>query len=654
MNRSIKTALAVFFVLVIVFCANTFMQKAFKRAKIDVTEQKIYSLSDGTKHILAKLNQPITLKLYYAKTAALKGPDQIRFFNIYYEFVKSLLDEYEAMGNNKIILEDIDPRPFSKEETDALAYGLRKFPITEEENFFFGLVVQTQFGVEKTIPFFAPDRQNFVEYDISYLIDTAITRTKKKIGIISSLPVTGDDVSGYMAQMMAMQGQKPKSAWTFVEQLKGGNYEVSSIDESVNEIKDVDILLVVHPKDLAQNTLFAIDQFVVGGGRAIIMVDPYAFVDQPDPQARMPGQMPSQSSNLNSLLKKWGVEMKEDEFAGDRSLAIDTPSGQDQRVSPLIGYLNLKDECFNKDNAISANLNDVRVLFSGVLDISDVEGVNVEPILTTTNRGNSWQASPYELMMPNAQSLMRKFTPGDKPVNIACLITGKLQTNFPDGVDVEEPKDEDASEPAEDQEQEAKTVHLSPTETTSEDCAVVVFADVDFISDMVAYRDAFFGSKMTLGDNSTTLLNSIEHISGSSDLLSIRSRGTHKRPFVVVDEIELAAQASSAEEEAKIQAEIAGFQKELNEILANAKGQEQDVIGSSIISKKKEIELKIREAQARLQNVKLKERVHLEKLGTKLQNINMLLAPSVILLVAIGLWIARTTRKRSYISKRAD
>jgi ABC-type uncharacterized transport system involved in gliding motility auxiliary subunit len=225
MNRTIRAIIGAFFVLLITFCAISICQNIGKALKFDVTEQKLYTLSDGTRAILAKLHQPIKAKLYYAKTAALKGPDQIKYFNNYYEVVRALLEEYAVAAEGMIDLQVIDPRPFSEDELQALRYGLTRFPITEEENFFFGLVVQTQFGVEKVIKFFSPDRQNFVEYDISYLIDTAITRQKKRIGIMSSLPVMGDDVSPYMARMMRMQGQELKPPWTFVQQLRR-QYEV--------------------------------------------------------------------------------------------------------------------------------------------------------------------------------------------------------------------------------------------------------------------------------------------------------------------------------------------------------------------------------------------------------------------------------------------
>src|SRR4030042_624277 len=325
-NRTIQAIIGAVLVLVIVFSAISVCQNIGKSLKADVTGQRLYTLSDGTRAILSKLHQKIVLKLYYAKTAALKGPDQVKYFNNYYEYVKSLLEEYVAVSKGMVELQVIDPRPFSQDESDALQYGMKRFSITEEESFFFGLVVRTLFGVEKAIPFFSPDRQNFVEYDISYLIDTAITRQKKRLGIMSSLPVMGQDISPYMAQMMRMQNRQPEPPWTIVEQLRR-KYEVTSVPADVNEITDVDILLVIHPKELPQQTLFAIDEFVLKGGKMVVCIDPHCMVDRPDQMAMQMGRMPSSKSNLTVLLKTWGLEMAEDTFAGDRSVMLPWPGG---------------------------------------------------------------------------------------------------------------------------------------------------------------------------------------------------------------------------------------------------------------------------------------------------------------------------------------
>jgi ABC-type uncharacterized transport system involved in gliding motility auxiliary subunit len=498
MNRTVSVIIGIILILVITFCAISICQNIGKSLKIDVTEQNLYTLSDGTKAILSKLNQPVKVKLYYAKTAALKGPDRIQYFNNYYQFVKALLEEYASEAKGMIDLQIIDPRSFSEDEVQALRYGLKRFPITEEENFFFGLVVQTQFGVEKVIPLFSPERQSFVEYDISYLIDTAITRQKTKIGVLSSLEVMGSDVSGYMAQMMQMQGQRPKPAWTLVEQLRR-QYEVKGIAADVDEIKDVDILLVIHPKDLPEKTMFAIDQFVLKGGRAIVCVDPHCFADPPDQTAMQRGVPSSQNSDMNRLLRNWGVEMPPKTFAGDRNLAQKASIMENQRPQKLIGFLNLTSQCFNTDSVAMADLNQVRMLFSGILkevdnsdNKEDENKINRKPLLFTTNRGNSWTlSSPYELMMLNPPQLMQKFVDGTEPVTMGYLLTGKFKSSFPEGIEIEVETDEEKSsneskEPGEEMEAAKKRV-TGITEAT-EDCTVAVFADVDFISDTMAYQ----------------------------------------------------------------------------------------------------------------------------------------------------------------------
>ena len=659
MNRTIRAIMGAGFVLVIVFSAISICQSIGKPLKLDITDQKLYTLSDGTKAILAKLNQPIRAKLYYAKTAAIKGPDQIRFFNNYYEFVKALLEEYVTVSNGMVELEIVDPRPFTDDEEDALKYGLRRFPITEEESFFFGLVVQTQFGVEKAIPFFSPERQNFLEYDISYLIDTAITRQKKTIGVMSSLPVMGDDVTGYMAQMMMRQGQQPKPAWTIVEQLRK-QYEVKTVPADVNDINDVDILLVIHPKNLPEKTLFAIDQYVLKGGRTIVCVDPHCFSDRP---AQMQMQMQMQhdsSSDLNVLTRTWGLEMPAKTFAGDRSLASMAAIRANQRPERIIGYLNLTPEgqCFAQDNVITAELNRVRILFSGVLkEVADSNeakdgDLNIKrtPIVTTTDRGGTFTISnPYELMILDGPGLMRKFADGTEPKAIGYLITGRLKSSFPDGIKVES----ESPDPNDPNETVTTTRRVAGLKEAEQDCAVVVFSDVDFISDNMAYQNSFFG-KVVVGDNATLMLNAIDDLSGSSDLVSIRSRGNFKRPFTVVEEIERKAEAETAEEVEKINLQIAGFQSELQSILNTAKEGQEEVIGSSIAQKKKQVELKIHQAQRQLRQVKMTRREKIEHLGNRLRQANMLAAPMVILIIAILLGIRRGMRKRHYISHSSD
>ena len=499
----------------------------------------------------------------------------------------------------------------------------------------------------KTIPFFAPDRQNFVEYDISYLVDTAIAKQKKRVGVLSSLPVMGDDVTGYMAQMMQMQGQKPKAPWTIIEQLRG-KYDVAKVEADVNEIKDVDILVIIHPKQLKDQTLFAIDQYVLRGGRVIVLEDTHCISDRPEQSQMQYQQMPVTNSELNRLTMAWGIEMPENTFAGDRDLAIVASLTANASPEKIIAFLGLKSDCFNKDTVVTSNLNDVRMLFAGVLrPVSDPNiGTKLTPIIHTTNRGNSWSvSSPYELMMPDAAGWMRKFVDGTSAVNMGYLITGRFKSAFPGGIEVEQASS-DPNKPAE----KKKVTGLTQA---SGDCAVIVISDVDFVSDILAYQQTFFGSQV-VGDNSTLLVNAIDDLAGSNELIAIRSRGNFQRPFTKVDAIESEAEKASSEEESRINAKIEGFQQELNKIASSAKEGDEELIGKSILEKKNKVELEIRAAQGELRMVKANKNKKIEQLGNSLRNFNMLVAPSAILIIAIVLGIRRNVRRRHYISHASD
>lgn len=658
MNRTTRAFLAIFFIAVIAISAVSITQNAARSIRADITEQKIYTLSEGTKAILAGLTQPITVKLFYTKTAAMQGPDDIRIYNNYYAFIKALLEEYAAQSNGKLTLEVIDPRPYSEEEMAAIRYGLRRFSMTAEENFFFGLVVQTPFGATRIIEFFALDRQQFAEYDISYLIDTAVTRQKKRIGVLSSLPVMGD--SGYMAQMMQMQGQQPKQKWGILTQLER-KYELISVPTDTETIEGVDLLLVIHPKDFAEKTQFAIDQFILKGGRAAVLLDPHCVLDGPDRMARMSGQSHSSASNLPRLLEAWGLEMPENTFAGDRELAVIGSTAANRRPEKIIGILKFEGakESFNRSHTISANLNEVIMMFPGVLKpIASSEGqtgLTLLPLVTTTAKGNTWRINgPHELMMPDYTEFMRRFFDGTAPVATGYLVSGQFKTAFPDGIMLEAEKEGETDDQNDQNEDKPKTRHVTGLTESLEPGAVVVLSDVDFISDIVAYQRTIFGLT-TVGDNGALLQNILEDISGSANLISIRSRGNFKRPFTRVDAIEAKADAETAEEEARIVAQIKEFERQLNERIRSLEGENKgELINQTIVEEKRAIELQLIEAEKRLRDVKMQKREQLESLKNRLRNFCTLPGPVLTLLIAIGLGIHRSIRRRYYISHASD
>ena len=657
MNRTTRAILGILFVVVIAISAISISQNLGKQIRFDITERGLYTLSEGTKEILANLKQPVTLKLFYTKTAAMKAPDQIRFYNNYYTYVRALLEEYETQAKGKVNLEIIDPRPYSEEELAAIRYNLRRFNITEDESFFFGLVLQTQFGVTKTIEFFSPDRQEFVEYDISYLIDTAVTRQKTRLGILSSLPVTGD--SEYMLRMMQMQGQQGNRKWGIVSHLEK-QYEVSMVPTDTDTISDVDLLLVIHPKALSEQTRFAIDQFLLQGGRTVVCVDPHCIADPPDRQQQLSGIQHEASSNLPDLLKAWGLEMPADTFAGDRSLSVIGSPSPNERPEKILSILKLTadENCFNQEHPIVADLREVTMVFPGVLNrleqSPENSDLNYAPLLMTSDKGNTWSVeSPFELMSPDYGAFMRRFRDGTESVKMGYMVTGHFKSAFPEGIVVSTQTEGQVSDENADPNEPAEKTITGLTES-SESGAVVVISDVDFLGDMVAYQRTIFGLA-TVGDNSTLLMNVLENLSGSDRLISIRSRGNYSRPFTVVEDIEMKAEEETLEKSRAIEAQIAVFEQQLNEKLQSLDGENRgELINQTILEEKKDIELKLRDAEKQLRDIKMQKRQRVEQLKERMRFYCTIPGPILTLCIAVALGIYRSIKRRRYISHASD
>ena len=669
MKRTHRAVLAAVFIAIIVACGVLILDKIVRRLRFDLTEHKSFTLSQGTRNILAGLNQPVSLKLYYAKVAAMKGPEAIRYYNNYYHYVRSLLEEYQALAKGKLTFDDIDPRPFTDNEEEAMTHGVKRFPLSEDENFFFGLVVQTELGKEKVIPFFEPNRQEFVEYDISKLIVSVTRRDKKKVGVLSSLPVMGPaDMSPYMMQMMQMQGKPPEQPWTITTHLED-QYELEAVKADAGEIADdLDFLMVVHPKELPEKTLFAIDQFVMKGGKLLVFVDPHCISDRPAQQPGNPyaAMGHKTASDLNKLLSHWGVEMEQDVIAADPTLAIKGAVRRDARPTPILTYLALTNECVNPQEIVTADLHDLKMVFAGVLTETGDADTTVTPLLQTTKASGTWRpAGPFELMMLDPAAIQRGFVDRSERLMLACRITGKFTTSFPDGIadaaddaddgDHDEKPDDNedtaASPPA--SEDEGKDAEKKPgvIREAAPDAMVIVVADVDAISDMVAYQESFFGTS-PVGDNAPLVFNALDYLSGSGDLIAVRSRGRFSRPFEKVDEIEGEAEKATEDEVQAINAKISDYQDKLRN-LGDA-GDEKDVklVQSKALAERQNIQEEIRKARKDLNRLEADKREDIEKLGTKLRTLNMVVAPAVVLLIAIVLGAARYVAARNYAARR--
>jgi len=719
-NTTLRTALAAIAVLLITVCSILIVGRIVGRARIaDLTEDNLYTLSNGTRNILKKLNQPVHLTLYYSRAAARKGPEQIRYWNNYFLYVRDLLNEYVDRAGGKITLAITDPRPYTEAEEEALRYGIKRFQLSQDEAFFFGLVASTELGKDEVIEFFEPERQEFVEYDVSKLLVSLMQREKKKIGVIANVPIMGTDMSPYMMQMLRMQGRQPEKPWTIVGHIQQ-NYEMEKVEIKDDDPKvpaDVDFLMVVHPKELDKKTQFAIDQYVMNGGKVMLFVDPHCLQDRPMMQQPQMQMQHRANSSLNDLTETWGVRLEPDKIAVDRTLAVPVPLRPNASPVKFPPYLALSDDNVSKEEVITANLHTMRMLYPGALTKIDGTGTEVRALIQTSKVGTTWKpSSPFELQFPDPDTINKAITDGTEPIMLACMITGKFKTNFPDGFDVEVKDDEangddkneadgdkgeagkkgEAAKPAtaapaakpgtaapaakpgtaapaakpgtaapaakpgtaapaekkdEPAEPEKKTKHIEAVAEAAEGATVIVVADVDMLTDMLAYQNAFFGMAVS-GDNSAFVFNALDYLAGSDDLISIRSRGRYSRPFEVVDEIEREADKATATEIKQINEQIEKYEKELKELGGAATEENIQLIQTAALEKRRTIEAKIREANKELRRLQAKRREKVEALGFRLQMLNLTVAPLAILAIALALAIVRWAQAKHYAARR--
>ncbi len=634
-EKYLKIFLGLFSMTLMIYIGTTLL----KRARVDFTEENLYTLSKGTKSILSKLDSPIKLKLYYSKTAANKGTEGLRAFNNHFLYVQDLLRQYTGHSRNNLNLEVIDPRPDTVEEEEALAYGLKKFNLTETERYFFGLVAENESGTEKVIEFFDPNQKDKLEYDLTKLIYTVLNPQKKNIGILSSLEVMTEDMNGYMAQIMRMQGKNVEESWVVTKMLKEF-YNVKKIEKSTDSITGVDTLVIIHPKEFEEKTLFAIDQFVMKGGNLLVFVDPHAVVDRAG--AGMHGGVSSSpDAGFKKLMDKWGVELKAGEFAGDKHLSASGQYNPNLPPSRLLALINCNETCTSSfEDTVTSGVNNSLFVYPGVLKVSEVKGVKHTPILSTSKKGNSYKAQGYELNNP--QALWSKFSEGSEPVIMGYKSIGKFKTVFPEGVKLEE-KDKDKKK---------KKEKVEILKESKKESAIIVFSDIDFLTDQFAFKKSFLGPSVA-NDNSTLFLNSVEALSGDTDLLSVRSKGRINRSFDVINQIEFEAEKRTADKVKEINASIARFQSELNQLGRKANEGNIAILQNEGIKKKKELAKQIAILKKELRAVKREGREKIEGIGKIFQYINTLLVP--LLVIGFGLYYSKK-RKRLMQGqrKRAD
>jgi ABC-type uncharacterized transport system involved in gliding motility auxiliary subunit len=612
LTHSTLGLLAVLFVAVVLL-SNTL----FRGARLDLTENSLYTLSQGSRNILAKLDEPIHLTLYFSdKATAESGRADVRNLRLYFERVRELLEEMASRASGKLRLDVIDPLPYSEAEDRAAAAGLQGIPLGPSgEKIFLGLVGTNSTDGRAAIPFFDPGKESFLEYDLAKLIHTLATVKKPTVGFLSGLSMNG----GFDPYM-----REPREPWAVYQQLSQ-LFDVKPLQAaSLKSVDpDVNVLVVVHPKQLSEDAQYAIDQFVLRGGHLLLFVDPNAEMDNggADPGNPMAGMLAPKFSDLPALFKAWGVEYAPDSVVLDRAhaLAVSTAPGAAPMRHPAMLRFTRSD--LKQDDVITASLETLHFATAGYFKLAKDSPAKLTPLIETSDQATTVTAEQVKFSN-DPSSLLAGYKPSGERYCLVCRLEGKFKTAFPDRKD---------------------SGHLAEAKEPGE---ILLVADTDILSDRLWVRTQnFFGQKLlnAFADNGDLFANAVDNMAGSSDLISIRGRGVSSRPFTRVEELKRAADTRFRVKEQELQRELADTERKLAELQSGKSKDEKFVLSpeqqkelENFLKRKLEIRKELREVRRQLD-------ADIDALGARLKFINIGLVPLLLTagtLVFLG-WKAR-------------
>jgi ABC-type uncharacterized transport system involved in gliding motility auxiliary subunit len=632
-KRGLSAGLALLLAAILAVGVNMLADRVLSRARIDLTENHLYTLSDGTKQVLQGLQDPVTLRLYYSSKLGATIP----VYGAYAERVRAMLEEYAAVSRGRVRLEFFNPEPFSETEDRAQALGLQGVPVDQSgEQVYFGLAGVNLFDDERTIPFLQPDRERFLEYDLTRMVWELSNPRRPVMGVISSLPLNGDP----RAMMMRQPGVG--QPFVIMNQLRQF-YTVRDVATDAQVIEpDVQVLLVAHAQNLSEQTLYAIDQFVMRGGRLIAMTDPHSESQASRPS---PGQQPARdtASSLTRLFEAWGIEAPSDKVVLDIRDAWRVRSSDPRDRVQAVAYLawyNIPAAGLNRSEVATAELQQVTVASAG--EVRRREGASIEfiPLLTTSDRTQLVDAAAVR-QEPNPARLLANFAPDGGNRVIAARIRGQLNSAF-----------QAAPAPAEGQERPADfPAHRARTEGPAN---LIVANDADILEDRFWVRvQDFFGQQVTtpFSDNGSFLINLADSMAGGEALVSLRSRGESLRPFDYVEGIRRDAEARFRQTERGLQERLEATERRLRELRTGPGGQgEGRPAAAAVITAEQRAEIdrareEIRRTRGELRQVQLELRRDIDGLETLLRVLNIALVPALLTVFAIALGWVRARRR---------
>lgn len=636
-------ALAV--ILVLFVLVNLIANLTLSGVKVDLTERHLFTLAKGTRATLAKLDEPVTFRLFYSVGLANRYP-AVRSFG---SRITDLLESFRQASGGKLRVEIVDPAPFSEAEDEAVAAGVRGSDTGGGERFYLGLVGSGPLGARQVIPAITGDREPLLEYDLAKLVVTLTAERKPKLGIISSLPMA----TGPGGPIMLAQGRS--RPYAIYSQLRG-SFDVAMLDDKFTEIPaDIDVLMIADPNPMTAQQLYAVDQFVMAGKRAMVLVDPFAeLASQMDPTTGEPAQFGAVESDLEPLLSRWGIKLEPGKIAADQDFAtrINMPGGGNRDPLSYVVWLQLPKEGMNRDDAITGGLDEVLIASAGVLQPVEGRTTTIEPLIQTSTNA---ALLPVDVVRDarDPRSLITGFVSGGKKLTLAARITGPVASAFPDG-----PPKPDPQAPAAAAGTSAATepgygaTARPPLAQSASPINIVVFADCDVMDERLWADVQDMGGQQVIrarADNGNLLLNTAENLAGADSLVDVRSRGEVGRPFLVIEDLQRAAEAKFLARQDALESQLNETEARLNTLSAGGTGANGAVVDAQSRAAIAEAQAQISATRKELRDVQRNLRQDIDDLERLLRMVNIALVPIAVAIAAliVAAWRRhRRTRRR--------
>ena len=631
------------FAILILFCVNIIAGLGLGNAKVDLTEQRLFTISPGTKAVLQTIDEPLQVKVYYSKPLGEAAPLYAKYFSR----VRSLLQQYQDISGNRIDIEFIEPLPFSDAEDRAVAAGLQGIRINPEGDLgYFGLVAENSTDNRESVAFFNPQREQFLEYDLTKLFNALANPKKKVIGLLSSVNLQG----GFMPTGQQMP------QWQILSQIREF-YEIENINTAATEIpENVDVLMLVQPTGLSDETLYAIDQFALGGGDILAMVDPVFENGRLGPPGMSP---PPGKPSLGKLFKAWGVEFDSDKVVGDISHAqrvqFSSPGGQPV-VTDYIAWISLNSGNLDSGDVVNGGIEKLNLASVGHFEKSADAKITYTPLIRSSAKATTI-AGNLVTRQPDAAKLLREYKELGKPLDIAVRINGSVKSAFPEGKpkpadDAKNEGDKETGEKPAEKPGDKKEASENATAHRSEGrINAVLVADADFLHEQfwVTVQN-FLGQQILIpqAHNDAFVLNALDNLSGGEALASLRGRGIDNRPFTRVEEIRRQAEQQFRQKEHALIEKLKTAEANLSRIQQKG-GQGGRIILSEADKKSmEEFRQEMIGVRRELRDVQRELRKDIDDLSTTLRFANIAGMPILIALGGLGVaYMARRRRQRS-------